>query len=139
LLGSANPIGIKLLQDIGISTINILSSITLAQLAALRQAIDIPIDLYIEAPDSLGGFTRFHELAEIVRVAAPIYLKFGLRNAPGIYPSGLHLESSAILQGRERVRRAEIGLEHLELCDQKFTMSDIGIDDLGIPEPVKKA
>jgi hypothetical protein len=133
LLGVANPIGIKLLQDAGLNTINVASSITLAQLAALRQVIDIPIDLYIEAPDGLGGFTRYHEIPEIIRVAAPIYLKFGLRNAPGIYPSGIHTEGAAILQGRERVRRAAIGLEHLAASGASFIMSAVGVDDLGIP------
>ena len=135
LLGVANPIGIKMLQDAGLDTINVASSITIAQLAALRQVIDIPIDLYIEAPDGLGGFTRYPELAEIVRVAAPIYLKFGLRNAPGIYPSGLHLEAAAIAQGRERVRRAAIGMEHLmRQGGDQFIMSEVGVDDLAIPQ-----
>lgn len=134
LLGVANPLGIKLLENHGLNTINVASSITLAQLAALRQVIDIPIDLYIEAPDGLGGFTRYHELPEIIRVAAPIYLKFGLRNAAGIYPSGLHLESAAILQGRERVRRAAIGMEHLAYYGAAFTMSEVGASDLGIPQ-----
>jgi hypothetical protein len=133
LLGVANPVGIKLLQDAGMDTINVASSITLAQLAALRQVIDIPIDLYIEAPDGLGGFTRYHELPEIIRVAAPIYLKFGLRNAPGIYPSGGHIEGGVVLQGRERVRRAAIGMEHLAYYGADFTMSEVGIKDLGIP------
>jgi len=133
LLGVANPIGIKLLVDNGMDTINVASSISLAQLAALRQVIDIPIDLYIEAPDGLGGFTRYHELAEIIRVAAPIYLKFGLRNAPGIYPSGQHIDGAAILQGRERVRRAAIGMEMLARTGSQYIMSEIGAEGLGIP------
>ena len=135
LLGVANPVGIKLLQDAGLDTVNVASSISLAQLAALRQVIDIPIDLYIEAPDGLGGFTRYHELPEIIRVAAPIYLKFGLRNAPGIYPSGQHIEAAAMMQGRERVRRAAIGLEHLAYYNASFCTSEVGVSDLGIPEP----
>ncbi len=113
LLGASNPLGIKLLVDNGLNTINVASDISLARLAALRQVISIPIDLYIESPDGLGGFTRYHEIAEIVRVAAPIYLKFGLRNAPNIYPSGIHLEHVALQTARERVRRAALGLEML--------------------------
>jgi hypothetical protein len=61
----------------------------------------------------VGGFVRYHDIGELVRVAAPVYLKFGLRNAPGLYPSGWHLEAAAIACGRERVRRAAVGLEHL--------------------------
>ena len=53
---------------------------------------------------------RHYEIPELVRVAAPIYLKFGLRNSPGLYPSGYHLESAVLALSRERVRRAAIGL-----------------------------
>ena len=135
VMGAANPVGIRRLTESGVDTVNVASNITLAQLAALRQVIDQPIDLYIEAPDGLGGFTRYYELPEIVRVAAPIYLKFGLRNAAGIYPSGHHLEQTAILQGRERVRRAAIGLELLaRLGGDAFQMSEPGAAGLAVPE-----
>jgi hypothetical protein len=64
----------------------------------------------VEAPDDFGGTVRHYEIAELVRVAAPIYVKFGVRNAPGIYPSGQHLESTVLALSRERVRRAAISL-----------------------------
>lgn len=64
-------------------------------------------------PDDLGGFVRYGDIAEFVRVAAPIYLKFGLRNAPPLYPAGGHMEELVVASARERVRRAQIGLEHL--------------------------
>jgi hypothetical protein len=133
VLGAANPLGIKLLQDNGLDTINVASDITLPRLAALREVISIPIDLYIEGPDGLGGFTRYYEMAEILRVAAPVYLKFGLRNAPNIYPSGLHLEAAAIATGRERVRRAAVGLELLARAGVEFTASPVGAVGLGVP------
>jgi hypothetical protein len=135
LLGAANPLGIKLLVDNGLNTINVASDISLAKLAALRQVISIPIDLYIESPDGLGGFTRYHEIAEFVRVAAPIYLKFGLRNAPNIYPSGVHLEHIAVQTGRERVHRALLGLEMLARTSQEFKTSQPGASGLGVPVP----
>ncbi|MHB8596050.1 MAG: hypothetical protein ACYDER_04480 [Ktedonobacteraceae bacterium] len=133
LLGAANPLGIKLLVENGLNTINVASDISLPRLAALRQVISIPIDLYIESPDGLGGFTRYHEIAELVRVAAPIYLKFGLRNAPNIYPSGVHLEQVALQTARERVRRASIGLEMLNHLSQDFKTSSPGAIGLGVP------
>lgn len=137
LLGAANPLGIKLLVDNGLGTINVSSDISLARLAALRQVISIPIDLYIESPDGLGGFTRYHEIAEIVRVAAPVYLKFGLRNAPNIYPGGIHLEQVAVLTARERVHRAALGLSMLARLTREqgyqFRESQPGAADLGIP------
>jgi len=134
VLGVANPLGVKLLQDNGLDTINVASDISLPRLAAMRQVLSIPLDLYIEGPDGLGGFTRYYEVAEIIRVAAPVYLKFGLRNAPNIYPSGVHLEAAAIATGRERVRRAAIGMELLARAGVEFTASPVGAAGLGIPQ-----
>jgi hypothetical protein len=69
--------------------------------------------MYIEVPDDQGGSVRMYEVAEVVRVAAPVYLKLGVRNAPNIYPTGEHLASLAAGLGRERVRRAELVLRLL--------------------------
>jgi hypothetical protein len=135
LLGASNPLGIKLLADHGLNTVNVASDISLARLAALRQVVSIPVDLYIESPDGLGGFMRYHEIPEIVRVTAPVYLKFGLRNAPNIYPSGVHLEQVAVQTARERVRRASLGLEMLARSSRDFTTSRAGAPGLGVPEP----
>ena len=63
--------------------------------------------------------------AEIVRVTAPVYLKFGLRNAPNIYPSGTHLEATAVLLTRERLRRAKLGLDLLRRLDPNTVMSPL--------------
>lgn len=115
----ANPAAMGVVGELGADSINVHSDHSLAELAELRAATEAAIDFYVEAPDDIGGFIRYHEIAELVRVAAPIYLKFGLRNAPGIYPSGLHLEPVAIASARERVRRAEVGLEHLARLEAK--------------------
>src|SRR6478735_11114913 len=108
MLGAANPASIKLLEERGMTTFNVPTDLSLAQLAAIRAVVDMPLDLYIEVPDDIGGFIRHYEIAEIVRVCAPVYLKFGLRNAPNIYPSGTHLEATAISLTKERVRRAKL-------------------------------
>ena len=134
VLGVGNPLGVKLLQESGLDTINVASDITLPRLAAMRQVLSIPLDLYIEGPDGLGGFTRYYEMPEIVRTGAPVYLKFGLRNAPNIYPSGVHLEPAAIATGRERVRRAAIGMELLARAGSAFAPSPVGAKGLGIPQ-----
>ena len=95
--------------------------------------MDVPIDIYIEVPDNFGGFVRYYEMPQLLRVGAPIYFKFGLRNSPDIYPSGVHIEDLAAKMGRERVHRARIALEFLEeYADVK--MSPLGSKDLGIPE-----
>lgn len=111
MMAPCNPASARVLEELGATTINIPSDLTIPQIAAIRQAISAPIDFYIEAPDNIGGFIRYYEIPEIVRVAAPVYLKFGLRNAPDIYPCGTHMENTAIALSKERVRRAQIALE----------------------------
>lgn len=132
-MGLANPAAIRIAERAGANTYNVPTDLSLAQLAAIRSVIDIPIDIYIEAPDDLGGFLRHFEIAEIVRVAAPVYLKFGLRNAPNIYPSGTHLTPTAIALVRERVRRAEIGLELLERHYPEAVASKLPAEGLAVP------
>jgi hypothetical protein len=125
MLGSANPASILLLERLGLTTFNTPTDLSLAQLAAIRQATTMPLDIYIEVPDDIGGFIRHYEIAEIVRVTAPVYLKFGLRNAPNIYPSGTHLEATAVSLTKERLRRAKIGLDLLHRLDPDAIMSPL--------------
>ncbi len=75
--GHGNPCSARLLEMIGASSINPVRDIQLQMLAAMRQAIDIPIDIHTENPKSTGGFIRHYEVPEMIRVAAPIYLKTG--------------------------------------------------------------
>lgn len=125
MLGASNPASIALLERNGLTTFNVPTDLSLAQLAAIRAATRMPLDIYIEVPDDVGGFVRHYEIAEIVRVAAPVYLKFGLRNAPNIYPSGTHLEATAVALTRERLRRAKIGLDLLRRLDPDTVMSPL--------------
>jgi hypothetical protein len=125
MLGASNPVSIRLLEENGLTTFNVPSDLSLAHLAAIRAATTMPIDLYVEVPDDIGGFIRHYEIAEIVRVCAPVYLKFGLRNAPNIYPAGTHLEGTAIALTKERVRRAKIGLDILARLDPDAVMSPL--------------
>jgi hypothetical protein len=75
--GHGNPCSAKLLESIGADSINPVRDIQLQMLAAIRQAIDIPIDIHTENPESSGGFIRHYEVPEMIRIAAPIYLKTG--------------------------------------------------------------
>lgn len=132
-MGAANPISVRLMEQLGAGTYNPPTDLSLPQLAAIRAAVDLPLDLYVEAPDDFGGFVRFYEVPEMIRVAAPIYVKLGLRNALGIYPSGLHLEDLAIRQARERVHRAALVMDLIRRYLPDARMSKTGAADLGIP------
>jgi Peptidase family U32 len=133
MMGSANPAAIALMERLGAGTYNIPTDLSLAQIAAIRQAVDLPLDIYVEAPDDLGGFIRHYEIPELIRVAAPAYIKFGLRNAPNVYPSGTHLEATTIALTRERVRRAHLGVEMIRRYAPDLVASQIGAAGLGIP------
>lgn len=133
-MGLANGAAIRIVEYLGASTYNVPTDLTLEQLASIRAAVDIPLDVYIEAPDDLGGFVRHFEIGEIVRVASPVYVKFGLRNAPNIYPSGTHLTPVAIALARERVRRAQIGLDLLARYYPEAAMSKLPARGLAVPK-----
>jgi Peptidase family U32 len=135
MLPAANAAAARVLERLGASTINVPTDLTLAQIAAIRAAVDVPLDVYVEAPDNVGGFIRHHEIPELIRVAAPVYVKFGLRNAPDVYPAGTHLESTTIALGRERVRRARLGLELLGRSGFSATTSELGAAGLAVPVP----
>lgn len=75
--GHGNPCSAKLLESIGADSINPVRDIQLQMLSAMRQAIDCPIDIHTENPKSTGGFIRHYEVPEMIRIAAPIYLKTG--------------------------------------------------------------
>lgn len=135
MMGSANPAAIAVMARLGAGTYNIPTDLTLAQIAAIRQAVAIPLDVYVEAPDDLGGFIRHYEIPALIRVAAPVYLKFGLRNAPPLYPSGTHLEATAVALARERVRRAALGLEVIRRYMPEAVTSVPGAPGLGVPVP----
>ena len=122
-LPAANPATARVLEDLGATSINVPVDLSLAQIAAIRQAVDAAIDFYVESPDDFGGLVRHYEVPELVRVGAPIYLKFGLRNSPDIYPCGTHIENTALALSRERVRRAEIAMEMIARYCPEAVMS----------------
>lgn len=132
-MGAANPIAIKLLEDLGAGSYNSPIDMTLPQMAAIRAAIDIPLDVYVEAPDDFGGFVRHYEAPELIRVASPVYVKLGLRNAANIYPSGIHIEDLAIKQSRERVRRAALVMNIIKRYAGDAVNGEVGAADLGVP------
>lgn len=133
-LSATNPVAVKILEDFGAGTFNVSSDLPLPLLASIRQAVSIPLDLYVETPDPFGGFIRHFEVPEFIRVLSPVYVKLGLRNAPDIYPCGSHLEPTAIALTRERVRRAKIASDMIQRYYPQATLSKVGAKGLAIPE-----
>jgi hypothetical protein len=135
VLAPSNPLSLCQLEQMGGTTINVPSDITIGQLAEMRAATAVPLDLYVEAPDAMGGVVRGHEAADLVAVAAPMYVKFGLRNSRLLYPSGLHLVHEAAAIAREKVHRAGVALEWMRRSGLDLIQSGPGAMGLGIPQP----
>ena len=132
-MSPTNPVSVKVLEEMGASTVNIPADVTLDELAEMRAAVSLPLDLYVESPDPLGGVLRGQELGDLVRTGAPLYAKFGLRNAQAIYPSGHHLEAVACANAVEKVHRAAVALEWLERLSPGLVQSKPGAAGLGLP------
>jgi hypothetical protein len=137
VMAPSNPLALRQLERLGASTINVPSDLTLGQIAEMRSVSSLPIDLYVETPDAMGGVVRGHESADLISAAAPMYVKFGLRNSRPLYPSGLHLTPDAVIIAREKVRRAQIALEWIDRSELKLTQSGPGAPGLGVPEPAR--
>jgi hypothetical protein len=133
-MAPSNPVSLIVLAGLGASTINIPSDMTVAELAEMRSAVTLPLDLYVESPDALGGVVRGQELADLVRAGAPLYAKFGLRNARPLYPSGLHIAAEAAAIATEKVHRAAVALEWLNRTGPGLRQSEPGAKGLGVPE-----
>jgi hypothetical protein len=133
MLPAANPASARVLEDLGADTLNLPTDLTLSQIAAIRAAVDLPLDIYVEAPQNMGGFIRLHEVPELIRVAAPMYVKLGLRNAPDVYPAGAFLEAGVLAMSRERVRRARLAVELLGRSGLAAGTSELGAAGLAVP------
>ncbi|MGW0562453.1 hypothetical protein ACWDZ4_17985 [Streptomyces sp. NPDC003016] len=126
LIGPVNPASYAVYERLGADSVNIPSDLALAHFTEIRRVSRAPMDLYVEAPDDLGGYIRMYEAAELIRRGAPLYLKFGLSKSPGIYPYGAQLRDTALAGARERVRRGRLVLDLLARHGADGGMSPLG-------------
>lgn len=126
--GHGNPCSAKLLENLGASSINPIRDIQLQMLSAMRQAIEIPIDVHTENPESSGGFIRHYEVPEMVRVAAPIYLKTGGSVAK------THGWDTTEADAIKRAKQVSLVERVIREYYPDAICSKQGADDLAIPE-----
>jgi len=134
MIAPSNPVSMRQLERLGAGTVNVPSDITLGQLAELRAVTPLPIDLYVESPDSLAGVVRGQEATDLVLAGAPMYVKFGLRNSRNLYPAGEHLAADAAAIATAKVHRAAAALEWIERLGVPLVQSGQGAKGLGVPE-----
>jgi hypothetical protein len=133
--GYASAAGAKVVASLGADTLNPISDVSLPILAAIRQAVTIPLDIYIMVVDSFGGMFRAYEAPEIARIASPCYFKF----EPG--PSEGEIYKPWISETwhrdfiREKVKMASIVMEIMEKEAPQLKTSVKGASDLVLPQP----
>jgi hypothetical protein len=130
-----NPAGARLLEDLGAGSFNPPADLTLPQLAALRQAVRIPLDFYIYTSLSFGGSNRFYDSAEVARICSPCYYKFepGVNlGGDGIYQPWAS-EEGHVGMIRKKVKWAEFVINLISENHPDLKTSTQGPDDLFIP------
>lgn len=127
-VGHGNPASFKMLQNLGADSINPVRDLTLPMIAALRAAIDVPLDVHTDNPPGSGGFIRVYEAPEMVRIGAPIHLKTG----NSVISS--HGELTTAQNGRDMAKQAAIVKEMVERYYPQAVQSKAGTPDMSIPE-----
>ena len=132
--GHGSPLGAKLLEDLKADSFNPLGDLTLPMLASIRSVSSFPLDVYVSLVESMGGFQRYHECAEIARISSPVYFKI----EPG--RSEAEMYNAWVDDGllnhlaAHRVKLAEICMEWVERCGQGLVLNDHR-EDLSVPQP----
>ena len=104
----SNPVSARFLQENGADTINIIPDLDINMIAAFRQAIEIPLDIFSDTAKAAGGFIRTYDVPEMIKYASPVYIKCG----PISQPLQNHLPTAVELE--ERVKQAKNVQEHIE-------------------------
>lgn len=137
--GHASAAGGKVLQSLGAGTFNPVGDLSLPQLASIRQAVDIPMDLHIYLAESFGGYNRFYDGPEMARVCAPCYFKIEPGPACAAGPGALYkpwTSPQALADfAREKVKYAEIIHTLIQENQPDLILSKQGCKGLAIPKP----
>lgn len=135
--GHGNPAGAKVLESLGASTFNPVGDLSLPQLASLRKATNLPMDIHVFLTDSFGGFNRFYDTPEMTRICAPCYFKLEPGPACVVGPGALYkpwvAESTLADWGREKVKHAAIIHELVQESNPDAVLSDWAPPDLAVP------
>ena len=131
--GYCSAAGARLVESMGVSSLNPSSDVSLPILGGIRRAVDIPLDVYLIIVDSFGGMFRAYEAPEIARIASPCYFKFEPGTSEGeIYKPWI---SETWHQDfiRQKVKIASIVLEIMDKHAPQLKTSPKGASDLILP------
>ena len=131
--GYCSAAGARLIESMGVNSMNPISDVSLPILGSIRRAVDIPLDVYIIIVDSFGGMFRAYEAPEIARIASPCYFKFEPGTSEGdIYKPWVPEQWHENLI-RQKVKIAQIVSELMERHAPELKTSPKGAADLVPP------
>ncbi|UCF84966.1 MAG: hypothetical protein JSV50_04855 [Desulfobacteraceae bacterium] len=133
--GYCSPAGAKVVESMGVNSMNPLSDVSLPILASIRKAVDIPLDIYLIIVDAFGGMFRAYEAPEIARIASPCYFKIEPGTSEGdIYKpwafEGFHRDLV-----RQKIKIASVVQELMQRHAPELKASEKGAKDLVLPVP----
>jgi hypothetical protein len=131
--GYCSAAGAKVIESMGANSMNPISDVTLPILGSIRQAADLPLDVYLIIVDSFGGMFRAYEAPEIARVASPCYFKFEPGTSEGDIYKPWITEAWHENLIREKVKIASIVMEIMETHAPDLKTSQKGPADLILP------
>ena len=126
--GHSNPASAKLLEENGLDSLNPVRDLQISMIAAIRNAIDISIDLHTENPKSTGGFIRHYEVPKFIDVAAPVYLKTGGSVAAN------HNWDTTEKEAKARIKQVMLVKRMIDNYCPQAIASPSQSDDLSVPE-----
>ena len=126
--GHGNPASARLLELIGADSFNPVRDLQIPMMADIRKSINISLDLHMENPKSSGGFIRHYEAPEIIKAAAPVYLKTGGSVAAH------HGWETSVSQAAERIKQVYLVQSMIDRYYPEAKLSKSGTEDMSIPE-----
>ncbi len=126
--GHGNPAAARVIQDLGADSFNPVRDLQLPMIAALRAALNIPLDVHTDNPPGSGGFIRTYEAPEMVRIAAPIHLKCGNSVVSG------HGLKTGEKEGKAMAEQAELVVQMVRKYYPEAKQSEAGARGVAIPK-----
>ena len=126
--GHSNPASAKLLESIGLNSLNPVRDLQIPMIAAIRNVTDMSLDLHTENPKSTGGFIRHYEVPDFIRVASPVYLKTGGSVAAN------HNWDTTEKEAIARIKQVKLVKRMIDEYCPEAIPSPNQSDDLAIPE-----
>ena len=131
--GYCNAAGAKVVENLGVNSLNPISDVSLPILSSIRKTVDIPLDVYVIIVDSFGGQYRAYETAEIARVASPVYFKIEPGTSEGDIYKPWITEEFHKFHISEKVKMAAIICELMDRHAPELKISEKGATDLVLP------